>query len=60
MTREQVAERARRAIPDFLRRRKPESPKVPPANEDKETSRKIDWEYLFELAENRTGKRKGK
>ncbi len=54
MTREQVAERARRAIPDFLRRRKPEPPKVPPANGGNEKPRNIDWNYLFKLAENDT------
>jgi hypothetical protein len=51
MTREQVAERVRRAIPDFLRRHKPEPPKIAPLNKDTENTGKIDWSYLFKLAE---------
>ncbi len=55
MTREQVAERVRRAIPDFLRRRKPGPPKVAPLNRDAEKTGKIDWGYLFRLAERSSG-----
>jgi len=49
MTREQVADRARRAIPDFLRRKKPAPPAVQPVNRGRQ--KKINWKYLFELAE---------
>ena len=59
MTREQVAERARRAIPDFLRRRKPDPPKVPPKNSNDGNPRSIDWDYLFKLARNDTTTGKG-
>ena len=59
MTREQVAERARRAIPDFLRRRKPDPPKVPPVNRGEDKPRSIDWDYLFKLARNDTAAKKG-
>jgi hypothetical protein len=54
MTREQVAERARRAIPDFLRRQKPAPPAVLPLNRSQERPGKINWKYLFELAEKHT------
>lgn len=59
MTREQVAERVRRAIPDFLRRRKPEPPKVAPLNEQDQKAGTIDWSYLFRLAEKRCAGKKG-
>jgi hypothetical protein len=59
MTREQVAERARRAIPDFLRRRKPDPPKVAPSNKEARRTGKIDWSYLFKLAERHSGDEKG-
>jgi hypothetical protein len=59
MTREQVAERVRRAIPDFLRRRKPKPPKVAPLNENARKPGKIDWGYLFRLAEKRCEDKKG-
>ncbi len=51
MTREQLAQKARAAIPDFLRRQKPSPPYVPPANGEVTKPGKIDWEYLFRLAE---------
>jgi hypothetical protein len=57
MTREQVAERARRAIPDFLRRKNPAPPPVPPVNGNREKDGKINWKYLFRLAEKHTADR---
>ena len=59
MTREQVVERARRAIPDFLRRRKPAPAPVPPANGGHQKKGKINWKYLFELAEKSEADEKG-
>jgi len=59
MTREEVRDRARRAIPDFLRRREPEPPKVPPASGSEGKPGKIDWHYLFRLAESQPTETKG-
>jgi len=52
MTREKVIERARRAIPDFLRKKKPDPPAVPPINPLSRKRAGINWLQLFRLADN--------
>jgi hypothetical protein len=59
MTREQVMERARQAIPDYLRRRKPAPPAIPPQNADNAEPAKVNWKYLFRLAEAQADSGKG-
>ena len=59
MTREQIMQRVRGSIPDFLRKAKPVPVIDEPVEEEARREREVDWAHLFELAGQGASREKG-